>query len=121
LSRALGKDVYYANGEIAIPHESSVEQALQWFYSTECDFVDDTGRRCARQVVAEYFVWDTVYYALKDRADKYANDKLNEKDSRYRIFLDHICNTSSIELEGKTKPNNQKDKMPCSWRSASIS
>jgi hypothetical protein len=78
-----------------------VEEALKWFYRSECDIIDKTGQRCSRQVIVEYFIWDTNYYAPKHISDEYANRKLKLGDARYRIFLDTICDPVKLQIEGK--------------------
>jgi len=108
LSRALPKDILCDDGKVAIRsrkengEKMTVEEAIRWFYRTDCDYEDEMGRRCGREVIAEYFIWDTEYYVSRTQADDYANEKLREGDRRYRIFLDVVCTKTDLELEGKT-------------------
>ena len=108
LQRPLSNDIFYDDGTVAIPHQKpsgeamTIEEAIQWLYQTKCDHIDQTGKICGGDVIAEYFVWDTDYYAMRTKADDYADEKSRNGDRRYRIFLDVVCAKSDLELQGKT-------------------
>lgn len=96
LKRTLPKDIKTKNNEIIIQKGTKIEEAIKWFYTTKCNI-------CGSDVEVDYYLWDTEYIIKKEKGDKYAEEKLlKEKDKRYRIFLDVICDIKEKEiLKGK--------------------
>jgi len=128
LQRSIDIDIMSQDGSVIICKGTSVEDMIKWFYTTTCDAVDEEKGKCGREVISEYFLWDTEYGATKSSADDYASKKALNGDRRYQLFLDTICKTSVMEIEGKesycytftTKDVNDKwevtfDKDPEAW------
>jgi len=128
LMRPIGIDIVSEEGKIVVHKKTSVEDAVKWFYATTCNVVDEEKGRCDREVIAEYYLWNTEYAAPKSSADDYADKKASQNDRRYRLFIDTICTSSEIMIGEKktlsytftTKDVNDKwetvfDRDPEAW------
>jgi len=128
LRRPIDINIVSQDGSVVVHKGTTVEDVVKWLYVTTCDVVDKEKGRCGREVIAEYFLWDTEYGAPKSSADDYADKKASHNDRRYRLFIDTLCNTSMIKIGGKetssytftTKDVNDKwemafDKDPEAW------
>ena len=128
LKRPIDIDILSEDGSVVISKGTPIEDVIKWFYLTTCDFVDEEKGKCGREVVADYILWDTEYIAPKTLADDYAYKKALKGDQRYRLFIDTICNTVTLDINGKatqcyaftTKDVNDKweiafDKDPEIW------
>lgn len=119
LRRELEKDVESEKGA-ALRRGTKVEDAVNSFYTTTCDALDEKKGKCSREVVADYFLWDTEFEADKNTADDYANNKSLSGDRRYRIFLDTICTKTGSRYTFTSRDVNSKwknafDKDPKAW------
>jgi len=101
LQKPVTREIMTHDGKVIIPKGTSVEDLIKWFYTTTCDLHDEKKGICGREAVAEYFLWDTEYGATKNSADDYANKKSLSGDQRYRLFIDTICSTSTVKINGK--------------------
>jgi len=104
MRRPLDREILSTSGKVIIERGKTVEEVVEWLYSSACDEADVKKRLCARPARALYFIWNTEYYLPKTQADDYANQEIRRNnDKRYRIFFDVICKVFSVNLEGKKR------------------
>jgi len=97
----LDRDIVTHDGEVVIGKGTKIEEAIKWFYTTVCDAKTKSGNICGREVIVDYFIWDTEYFIEKSKADEYANERLKAGDKRFKIFIEVICEKKIIDVQGK--------------------
>jgi len=82
LDRPIDRDIKTRDtGEVVIKKGTRVIDVIKWLYETRCNECERSGR--VTPIIADYYVWDTIYYGLKNEIDELAR-----KDDRLRALRD---------------------------------